>query len=157
MLKKTKSYYKFLIPVFVSISSFWIWRILDGSAVVGLLVILLAVTLCVKKIYLSYLLLFLISILIFKQAYDRNIFITGSLENSKLQKEEVFLAEGFGKLYRNRVGVFLYKVVSLPIYKIQKNLFYNLDPNQYFFAGHPRKEQMHWNLKNFQLCYFHSF
>jgi hypothetical protein len=139
MPKIIKSNYKFLVPVIISILSFWVWRILNGSLIVGILVILSVTALYVKKIYLSYFLLFLIAVLVFRQGFDRTVFVTNGLENSKIQKEEVFLANGFGKLYRNRIGIFLYKTVSPPVFKLEKNLFYNLDPNQYFFAGHPRE------------------
>jgi hypothetical protein len=149
--------HKIIIPISISLLSCWLWYILGHSLIIGILVTILSLTFYNKKIYISYLLLFLISALIFRQVYDKNIFLTSILENDGLEKEEVFFSKDFGKLYKNRIGIYLHKSVGLPIFKLQKNLFYNLDPNQYFFAGHPRERANAVEFEKFSFIFLPFF
>lgn len=93
-----------------------------------------------KKLKLGiFLLISVLSLLVLKDGLDRDLFRITNLEKDLLEKRYRFHFVELGKLYRNRFGIYIHYKLSVPINKYFQNLFYNLDPNLYFFANHPRE------------------
>lgn len=149
--------FRFTLPIIVSLFSFWIWRVFANSIFLGIILVVASLAIFYKRFFLSLFLFLLLSGLVFNQAYDKSIFTTSSLENYTLENREVYFVRDFGKFYTNRFGIFLHKNVSYPLFKIQKNLFYNFDPNQYFFAGHPRERADGLEFEKFSFLFLPFF
>ena len=60
-------------------------------------------------------------------------------EKLRQDNKHLYFSHNLGKLYLNKVGLYFHQNLDLPLYKLQSNLFSGLDPNLYFFAGHPRE------------------
>ena len=125
----------------------WWWIIIQRNPWVGILVFILSVAVFIyfwqlksKKLFL--LLLLLSAILFFiavRDAFDESILRNSALDIQQLNKRHEFYASSLGKLYRNRFSLAYFRNYNLPLYKLQRNFFANLDPNLYFFASHPRE------------------
>lgn len=74
-----------------------------------------------------------------RQAYDESIFRNSALDIQQLNRRHEYYAKGLGKFYTNRISLGYYKDYSIPLYKLKRNFFSNLDLNLYFFASHPRE------------------
>lgn len=136
-----------LIQILVILLSPWWWIIIQRDFWVGLLIFILSALLFIffwqnrpRKLFLILLILttviFFISI---KEAFDESIFRNSALDIQRYNRRHEFLANGFGKIYKNRFSLTYFKNFSLPLSKLQQNIFSNLDPNLYFFSSHPRE------------------
>lgn len=143
---------KIVTPILIAVTSFWFRHIIDYSYILGIFLILLCVTLSLRKLIISILILLAVFGFVIGNALDRNIFVADRLEQDMLQTQDRFVGEGFGKLYKNRVGLFILNRISLPFYKIEKNLFSAIDPNIYFFAGHPRQNKDAYEFEKFSFA-----
>lgn len=74
-----------------------------------------------------------------REAFDESIFRNSALDIQQHNKRHEFYANGLGKIYTNRFSLTYFKEYNLPLLKLQRNFFANLDPNLYFFASHPRE------------------
>ncbi|MBI2596857.1 hypothetical protein HYW41_01760 [Candidatus Daviesbacteria bacterium] len=136
-----------LIQLIVIFLNPWWWIIFQRNIWVGLLVIILSLVVFkyfwysnIEKLLLPLLIFTAISFFIsVKDAFDISIFRYSTLEIQQLNKRHEFYANGLGKIYTNRISLSYFKDFNLPISKLQRNFFGNLDPNQYFFASHPRE------------------
>lgn len=137
----------YLLLLVIIFGNLWIWRIFKDNFVVGILLVILSF-LFLKQIiakvqnYQLLVLIFIflsISFLTLRVGFDKNIFITSPKDLAQLNKRHGFYALELGPLFTNGFSQQAYKYFSLPIRKLEKNLFSNLDINLYFFASHPRE------------------
>ncbi len=137
----------FVTHLFVIIFNPWWWFILQKNYWIGLLIFVLSFSIfhyfyLIKSSFYLKILLGLTGILIFiciKEGFDAAIFSNSVLEVQQYNKRHEFYAADIGKIYTNRFSLLFFKNYSLPLYKLQRNLFSNLDPNLYFFKSHPRE------------------
>ncbi len=126
----------------------WIWKIISGNLLLALLLIFLSLSLYLaislkesnrRYFLLTAVLVIPVSALVFLSAYDRNLFIPSSEEILRQDSKHMYFSHNLGKMYLNKAGLYFHQNLDLPFYKLQSNFFSNLDPNLYFFAGHPRE------------------
>lgn len=137
----------FVLHLFVIIFNPWWWLILQKNFWIASLIFALSfIVFCYfylnrSRFFLT-ILLSVTGILIFisiKGGFDNTIFANSALEIQQYNKRHEFYAVDLGKIYTNRFSLLFFKDYSLPLYKLQRNLFLNLDPNLYFFKSHPRE------------------
>lgn len=136
---KLKTTRKIVLILLVCLLNFWIWRVLSESILLGAALVLLSVFLAFKLKLFSIITFIALSIFLLKSTLDTNLLYISPLENDRLSNRHEYYAEGLGKIYRNRIGVYLHYKLTPYLFKFQRNLFYNLDPNLYFFSTHPRE------------------
>lgn len=125
----------------------WWWVIIQRNLWASLLAFSLSLVLFIffwqtkTKILLFILLTLTISLVVIsvRDAFDESIFRNSALEIQQINRRHEFYANGLGKIYTNRFSLTYFKEYSLPLTKLQRNFFENLDPNLYFFASHPRE------------------
>lgn len=125
----------------------WWWVIIQRNPWVGLAVFSLSLVVflyfCQTKSKALLLWLAILTITLFilsvREAFDESIFRNSALDIQQINKRHEFYASGLGKLYKNRFVLTYFKDYHLPISKLQRNFFANLDPNLYFFKSHPRE------------------
>lgn len=139
--------YPYILLLAITFGNLWIWRIFKENFIVGILLIVLnlllfkQVTTKVQKnqlLALTFIFL-VISFIILKSGFDTSIFTISSEERIQQNARHGFYSVELGHLFKNKISLQLYKHLDRPIYKLQRNFFYNLDPNLYFFASHPRE------------------
>lgn len=130
---------KFAIFLFVCLTNAWIWRILGSSPLLGLGLIILSFLLVFNLKIPSLILLAVLGTFLLTNTFDTNLLYVSPLENDRLENRHEYYAQGLGKIYRNRIGIYLHYNISPYVGRFLKNLAYNLDPNLYFFANHPRE------------------
>lgn len=138
----------FVVVLLVTLLNPWIWKIIPENFFLALLLVILSVSLfavsCLKKyktliVTLTLVLTVLISSIVFSAAFDRELFIASNQEQLRQDSKHLYFSHDLGTLYLNKVGLYFYHNLDLPLYKLQGNLFSNLDLNLYFFASHPRE------------------
>lgn len=123
----------------------WLWVIVRRDVLVGFLSFALSIFFlyfCFKNKKLLIPIIVLTGVLVaisLKGAFDESIFRNSALDIQQLNRRHEYLAQGLGKIYTNRFSLSFFKDFSIPLIKIQKNFFSNLDINLYFFASHPRE------------------
>jgi len=144
---KTFRSFGLLIPLLVIVLNPWWWTIIQRNLAVGVLIFVLSLVVYIYfwQIKLGKLLLVLsvLTIILFvistREAFDESIFRPSSLDIQQMSRRHEFYANGLGKIYTNRFSLAYFKEYNLPLYKLQRNFFGNLDPNLYFFNSHPRE------------------
>ena len=136
---KRETYVKLTAVILVSLTNFWIWKVLSHSFLLGFILILISVFLVFKVKLATTVLLLLLGMYLIKTNFDTGLIVNSPLESNQLANRYEYYAQDFGNIYKNRIGLYLnYKL--LPFFsKYERNLAYNLDPNLYFFANHPRE------------------
>ena len=84
-----------------------------------------------KKFRLFSLVLFIASAFIILSYGLNNFLQTTDEEQYLINQRRSYYPDNLGRLFQNKV--------AFSIHKIEQSIFYNLDPNLYFFAGHPRE------------------
>lgn len=137
---------KATVILFVALLNPWIWKIIPENFFLALLLIILSGSLYAlilkQKIFFLWLtgiLVLSVGFIIFLSAFDRNLFIPSHDEKLRQDNKHLYFSHNLGKLYLNKIGLYFHQNLDLPLYKLQSNLFSNLDPNLYFFASHPRE------------------
>lgn len=136
-----------IIQLFVIILNPWFWVIIQRNFLQGLLAVSLSIIVFLyfwqNKSKALFILLVVFTLTIFalaaKVAFDESIFSNSALDIQQINKRHEFYAKGLGKIYTNRISLTYFKDFRLPLYKLQRNFFGNLDLNLYFFASHPRE------------------
>lgn len=136
-----------IIQLLIILLNPWWWIIVQRDTWMGLLVFILSLIVFIYfwqiKTTGTLLLLVLLTIAVFsvavKEAFDESIFRNSALDIQQLNKRHEFYAKGLGKIYTNRISLAYFRNFNLPLSKLQRNFFGNLDPNLYFFASHPRE------------------
>ena len=140
------TYYRLLLLA-VIFGNLWIWRILRENLLIGILLIILSfllfkqvITKVQKRQFFLLILIFAtISFITLRVGFDNNIFVSSAEEKIQQNTRHGFYSVELGKLFKNTISLQFHKYLSTSIYKLERNLFYNLDPNLYFFAAHPRE------------------
>lgn len=125
----------------------WWWVIIQRNLAVGVLVFVLSLVVYIYfwqvKSGRVLLVLSLLTIMLFvistREAFDGGIFRLSALDIQQMNKRHEFYANSLDKIYTNRFSLTYFKEYNLPLYKLQRNFFGNLDLNLYFFASHPRE------------------
>lgn len=107
------------VSILVSLTNFWIWRILKVNILFGLTLILLSVLVIYliyirfnKKIFLIILLLTLmICYQILVSGFDKNLAVITPDQQSKLNERHGYFATDLGILFQNKFVLRLYKDV----------------------------------------------
>lgn len=136
---KRQAFEKLIFVVAISLANYWIWRVFSHSYLLALGLVLLSIFLAFRLKFLTIIIFIIMSIFLIKNNFDTNLKYISPLENDRLVHRYEYYAEVLGKLYRNRVGLYFHYKLSPYVFKYQTNLSYNLDPNLYFFANHPRE------------------
>ncbi len=137
---------KLALIFLVSIFNFWFWRILQYNPILGLLSIAISILLFVSLLYgmnrRNFLILFFLTILEIGLLHaDINLKLENPKPEEILQRHEreFYFTQDLGKIFLNRISLNYYQNYDLYITKLQRNFFFLLDPNIYFFGGHPRE------------------
>lgn len=139
-----------VILLLISFLNFWIWKVIGVDIIIGLNLIILSflllnTTILVKPrksvVILIITLTLAISFYNLNFGFDHTIFTKEPVERLLEQKRHGYLSKNLGYFFTNKLSLNYYSRLSLPLSKIQKNAFSSLDPNLYFFAGHPRERK----------------
>lgn len=131
-----------LVPWFVLLANFWIWRILFNSVPLGLLVLASSIFLYLsfkrssKKYFFTFLILFSL-LMIFQWKTTSQVSLV-ELSNDEQRVQQMRLKE----YPPTRVPIahwFEGREESIAFFRILENFSETIDPNLYFFANHPRE------------------
>lgn len=136
-----------LLLLAIIFGNLWIWRIFKENFIIGILLVILSFLLfkqIVIKVQKGQLvaLIFIVIIITLRSlevGFDRNIFTISVEEQAQQNARHSLYSVELGQLFKNKLSLHFYKDFSWSIRKLERNLFYNLDPNLYFFASHPRE------------------
>lgn len=81
---------------------------------------------------LTLVILFILSLFILINHFDRNIFNISTIESIRIGERKEYFGQELGKLYKNRVGIFYFDNLRLYSSKISSNFFSILDLSSYF-------------------------
>jgi hypothetical protein len=94
--------------------------------------LLIKVSLRQKPIRATYLIFLILAIIIsFRIGIDKSLFATSETELFAINQTRSFYPSILGRMFENKA--------ALTLFKLERNFFWGLDPNIYFFAGHPRE------------------
>lgn len=139
---------KQVILLGVGLSNFWIWKIIQKNSVVAIILILLTFLLFQLtmerrlKIWvftIVFVLFLSLSFIIIRSDFDKGIKLFTPEDQVKLNERHFYYSQELGAIFLNKKILNYYKNYSLSVYKLERNLFSNLDLNLYFFASHPRE------------------
>lgn len=130
---------KTIIFILIIFTNAWIWRIFGNSLLLGVSLVTLSFLLVFKYKISSLILLGILGIFLLKSNFDANFVQISSFEKTKIEHRNTYYTQGLGRIYANRIGIYLNYSISPYLSRFSRNLAYNLDPNLYFFAGHPRE------------------
>lgn len=135
--------------ILIIVSSPWFVLIIQRNLIAGTLTLSTGLSLIslliinktkLKKILIWLLLLFIVLQVVFlKSDLFKSLIQTSDIEKIQLSKRENIFDQELKKLFLNKFSLNYFRNFSLPVYKIERNLFYSLDINQYFFNSHPRE------------------
>lgn len=142
----TVVYYHFLL-LGITFGNLWVWRIFKENFIIGILLVILSFLLFKQVITKAQkgqliVLIFILIIVVFlslRVGFDKNISIISADEQLHQNSRHELYAVELGELFKNKVSLRFYKDFSWSIRKLERNLFYNLDLNLYFFSTHPRE------------------
>jgi len=80
-----------------------------------------------------------LSFIIIKSDFDKGIQLLTPEDQVRLNERHFYYSQELGAIFLNRKILNYYKNYSLLVYKLERDLFSNLDLNLYFFASHPRE------------------
>lgn len=130
---------KYVIFLLVCLLNAWIWRILGVSPLLGIGLLVLSFLLIRNFKIPALILLAALSTFLLVNTFDTNLKYVSHLERDRLGHRYEYYAESLGRVYRNRIAIYFHYNVSPYATKYLRNYGYIVDPNQYFFAGHPRE------------------
>jgi hypothetical protein len=130
---------KIAIFLLILLANVWIWRILGSLPLLGLGLMVLSFLLTFNYKIPSLILLAILGTFLLRNAFDSNFLQILPAEKVRVDQRHEFYSQGLGKIYKNRIGVYLNYTVAPRVSEFLNNLGYSLDPNVYFFAGHPRE------------------
>lgn len=131
-----------LVPWFVLLANFWIWRILFNSVPLGLLVLASSIFLYLsfkrssKKYFFALLVLFSLLLIFQWKTTSKESLVELSNDEQRVQqmrlKEYPPIRISIAHWFENREE-------SIAFFRILENFSETIDPNLYFFANHPRE------------------
>ena len=131
-----------LVPWFVLLANFWIWRILFNSVPLGLLVLASSIFLYLsfkrssKKYFFAFLVFF--SLLLIFQWPTTSEESLVELSNDEQRVQQMRLKE-YPPIRISIAHWFENREESIAFFRILENFSETIDPNLYFFANHPRE------------------
>lgn len=144
-----KSNFKFFLALLLIFSNYWIYKILMADFFVGLILIFVSLVVFIKPWNIK---LYILSVLVilFMQFQTTHIKDLKLLDNDeqRVQQERIrsyppTYIDIFSKVIWLKPEIWIEQnnfVIALS--RIEKNLFDNLDVNQYFFSGFPRNDSL---------------
>ncbi|MDO8429244.1 MAG: hypothetical protein Q7S88_01315 [Candidatus Daviesbacteria bacterium] len=147
-MKSISQIFLFLLTVFLTVSSPFFKRLTEEVIFSGIIIILslgvaLGLTFNFKKIlFLSSFLLVLFSLWFGVNHFDKKLVTVSPLERLALKERQNYFYPKAAKI--------LFSESTLTLYKYNRNLFTNLDFNQFFFAGRPRYRDFALDFPKFQ-------
>lgn len=126
---------KSLPLIFVLIFNLWLIRILNGSILIGILIVLTTIFLYYKKLVPSFIFLLL---LIFFQ-YKTSSINPLTYLNEQEKTLQIQRMHGYPSKFARWANWLEARPEALVFYKLEANLKEAADPNLYFFANHPRE------------------
>lgn len=139
---------RYIVLIVVIALSFWFWKTVKADFFISMVVIfqsLLLLKFVSDQKFSSKLAVLLFTVLLFTGIFlirnnlDNSLWVLNPTERVRFDRRHYYFAEELGKLYMNKFSLYYYTNLSTFLYKYQRNVFYNLDPNLYFFASHPRE------------------
>ena len=131
-----------LVPWFVLLANFWIWRILFNSVPLGLLVLASSIFLYLsfkrssKKYFFAFLVFFsLLLVFQWKTTSEESLV---ELSNDEQRVQQMRLKE-YPPIRISIAHWFENREESIAFFRILENFSETIDPNLYFFANHPRE------------------
>lgn len=128
--------------------NYWIWKIIRDNLLIAIVLIILTFLLFQSfigknlktRVFIIMFLLFAsISFIMLRPNFDKSIQEFTPEDEVKLNDRHFYYSFELGNLFLNNKVLNYYKNYSLPVYKIKRNLFSNLDLNLYFFSSAPRE------------------
>ena len=153
-----------LTIIFILIfSNPWIYVIYRNNPILASLIGLITLLLFLTKIFKQktyifiFILLSILVLLLLRTGFDSTIFSKNPTEVKQLNTRHEFYNQDLGFLFTNKYSLNYYQNYSLSVLKLNRNLFYNLDPNLYFFASHPREKAGINEFEKFSAVYLPFF
>lgn len=136
---------KFILPLFLIFSNFWIYRIFAANSFLGFLISLISFVVCLNLKNIKIILICL-TFLIFLQIQTTEIKSLVNLDNDqqRVQQERIrsypltYINLYFKVIWLKPVEWIEKNNMVIISSRIEENLFDNLDLNKFFFAGFPR-------------------
>ena len=145
-----------IIPFLVCLGNFWIWFIFSKNVWIGIslvaetILFYLVISWFNKRLFALFIAIYLLLVIyLFTTGFDKDIWKDTPTESLALRQRYEYLATDLGKIYKNRFAIFYHQKASSALYKIQSNIFSNLDINLYFFASHPREREKVYEYKKY--------
>lgn len=137
----------YLLFLAVTLGNLWIWWIFKENFIIGILLVILSYLFFKQVIikaqagqFIALIFIFIIvTFFTLRVGFDKNIFFISAEEQAQQDARHGLYAVELGQLYKNKLSLNFYKYFNSSIHKLERNFFYNLDPNLYFFASHPRE------------------
>lgn len=134
-----------------TLTSFWLWKILQQNVFLACLFLLLTLLLFtstqnsytkfIKFITPILLTLFcLTSFILVSRNFDPALKRQNPTEIKLYNKRHEYFASGFGFFFTNKFSLKFYKNIYPITSNYLKNVSYSIDPNLYFFKSHPREK-----------------
>lgn len=147
----------FSIVILVTLINAWIWKILSNNLLIGIALVILSIQIYllseqnIRKSTVVPTLIFSIIITFFSLNYglDQKLKHDTPEEIFQINQRRSYYPLSVGRIFENRP--------TLTIYKFNRNLSYNLDPNLYFFATHPRERSGIAEFKKYSFLLFPFF
>lgn len=158
---------KFCVFALTMVLNYWFWRIASYNLAVFILVIfaslLLYLTIFIDKKYTKYL-IFLFILIFFFQYTTNNITPLNYLSDDqiRIKQERINSYKPFFKyerslFYRLKLREFFEGDYAISVTNLQRNFFESIDPNVYFFAGHPRERVWASDFEKFPFIFIVPF
>ncbi len=149
-----------LVPWFVLLANFWIWRILFNSVPLGLLVLASSIFLYLsfkrssKKYFFAFLVFFsLLLVFQWKTTSEESLV---ELSNDEQRVQQMRLKE-YPPIRISIAHWFENREESIAFFRILENFSETIDPNLYFFANHPRERVGIYEFEKFPYIFLPLF
>lgn len=145
--QKNRRKIELVILIVTFFLNYWIWRILSVNFILAIILGLLTFFLYRLflddkfKIKITVILFIIASSLNMLGGFDTKLLSNDWKDNSKINDRHYFYFENLGKLYNNKISIYLYNNILPTWYKFEENLFSVIDLNLYFFNSHPRERE----------------
>ena len=148
---------KIILFLIICLANAWIWRILGHNPLLGLSLIVLSFLLTFNLKFSTIILFGILSVFLLKNTFDTNLLYISPLDNDRVEHRHEYYAVELGRVYRNRITINMNYRVAPYVSRYLKNMAYNLDPNLYFFANHPRERIIAVEFEKFSFLFLPFF
>lgn len=131
--------FKYLILVLITLTNPWFFKILNVNILATVLLVVITFLLFIQiswdknrpLIQMAIILFSVYTFIITNSNFDKLLFVRTTEEVYGLNERRNYYPKYIGLIFQNKINITLNKYLA--------NLSENLDPNIYFFAGHPRE------------------